>query len=109
MTTLSDLHRRYDGAIPQDLKDRADGLEPALLEARGRVRFFRARLVNALEALCSWQGSTRTDVDVGAQIAARQRDYLAMLEAFKRAAAHLRLLQDPETAGVASVLGSLNP
>ena len=105
--TYADLERRFGGFIPQDLKDRADGLEPALLEARGRVRFFRARLVNALEALCSWQGSTRTDVDVGAQIAARQRDYLDMLEAFKRAHAHLRLVRDPTTAGLASLLGSL--
>mgnify|MGYP001579453188 CR=1 FL=1 len=107
--TYTDLERRFDGFIPQDEIDRADGLDPALIEARGRVRFWRERLANALDALRSWQASTRTDVDVTAQIAARRRDYLSALGSFKRAAARLRLLRHPETAGIASLLGSLNP
>ena len=44
MADLGELHRRYDGFIPRDEIDRADGLDPALMEALGRVKFWRERV-----------------------------------------------------------------
>lgn len=107
--SLSDLHRRYDGPISQDMKDRANGLDPNLMRALGAVKFSRERLSDALGALRSWERITRTDTDidaaaVAAVVAERRRAYLAALEAFKRAAAHLRLLRHPETAGTGAMV-----
>ena len=95
MTTYADLERRYDGFISQDDKDRVAGLDPDLMRAHGAVRFWRERLRNAVEA---YQG-TPDDT--------RRNNYLAMLEAFKRAHAHRRLVENHATAGMHSIIGGL--
>lgn len=53
---LTDLHRRYDGPVPADERERAMGGDPAMSEARGAVRFWQDRVQHAKEAI---QANTR--------------------------------------------------
>lgn len=47
---VNDLHRRYDGLITEDMKNRALGKDLRLMEARGAVRFWRDQYDDAREA-----------------------------------------------------------
>ena len=90
MSTYAELERRTDGFISQDEKDRADGLDPALMEAMGAVKFWRERVESAAEALESWVACQRADVE--AEVHARRRVFAAADAALARAEAHLQLL-----------------
>ena len=101
MADLGQLHRRYDGFIPRDLIDRADGLDPALMEALGRVKFWRERVRNAAEAVA--RGREFNVPQVARLTEARG----AAVAAYKRALAHLRLVQGPATSAAAELLAHI--
>lgn len=105
--TYADLEARHDGPIPRDEMLRARGLAPVLLGARGAARFFRERVEDATAALRGWEGSTRTDVDVALEVLQRRIDLAVMVEAYRRAQARVRLLENPTTAGLADIFGAL--
>lgn len=101
MADLGELHRRYDGFIPRDEIDRADGLDPALMEALGRVKFWRERVWNAATAVDRgrYLGAPR----VARLVAGRD----STVAAYKRALAHLRLVRDPATAATAEIVARI--
>ena len=85
MTSYADLERRYEGRIPQDEKDRADGIDPALMHAMGQVKFWRERVRNA-------KGAVEVTTMLGMSVPhAWLTETAAALE---RAETNLRTLQD---------------
>jgi hypothetical protein len=59
---LGELHRRYDGLVPDAERRRAAGLDPALSDARGAVRFWQDQLEKARAAL---RANTRSERRAG--------------------------------------------
>ena len=55
---LGELHRRYDGLIPDAERRQAAGLDPELSDARGAVRFWRDQVEKARDAV---RANTRSE------------------------------------------------
>lgn len=107
MTTYRELEFRYDGPIPRDEIDRANGLDPALMEAMGAVKFWRERVENA-EA--TFRGTARKLIPMALAEEAHARSARNLTEAqaaFARAEARLRVLENPETAATRAVLDAI--
>ena len=55
---LGDLHRRYDGLVPDAERRRVAGIDPEHSDARGAVRFWQSQLEKARDSV---RANTRSE------------------------------------------------
>ncbi|MSO93524.1 MAG: hypothetical protein EXQ86_09025 [Rhodospirillales bacterium] len=91
---LGELHRRYDGLIPEAERRRAAGIDPELSDARGAVRFWQEQIEKARDAI---RANTRSE-----RRAALAETWDHARAGLARAEARLQALEHPEMAGPAA-------
>lgn len=87
---LGELHRRYDGLIPEAERRRAQGIDPELSDAHGAVRFWQDQLEKARDAL---RTNTRSE-----RRAALAETWDHARAGLARAEGRLRTLESPDAA-----------
>ena len=96
---LAELHRRYDGLIPEAERKRAAGIDPRLSDARGAVRFWQDQVKKARDAI---RANTRSE-----RRAALAETWDYARAGLARAEARLDALERPEAAGPAAFFKAL--
>lgn len=91
---LAELHRRYDGVVPETERKRAEGIDPRLSDARGAVRFWQDQVEKACDAI---RANTRSE-----RRAALAETWDYARAGLARAEARLQALDSPEAAGPAA-------